>query len=301
MPKKKSSLFLIGAQAFVAVIVSMLFCACATTRLNQFKGFAEVSDAYVQAVSTLLNEAGSAAIDTDSMTLVKTRPALRPEERQERILEHNQLMRERLDLLSDLQRHARLLQNYFQALGLLAASDTSSAILTALDSTFASLGKVSPRIADAKIGGTPVSTLLGEAARITVAKLQVKALEDELKRRGQTIERELALQEAALTAISETMRTDLQAQMNQTESQAVVLPYVTASSLPANWAYKRRQVLTASIAVDSATAAVDAAAGMKTSFLALVEGRLQISDLSGLNNDINEILTLMERVGGKTE
>ncbi len=112
-----------------------------------------------------------------------------------------------------------------------------------------------------------------------VAHFRAAALEDELKKRGQTIERELELQQAALRALAQQMRTDLQAQIQQHESAAVVLSFAKDGSLPRSWADDRKGILQSQMSLASVDAAADAATKLKIAFVALTEGRFQLVDV----------------------
>ena len=282
----------------IILVLPVAGSACATARLNHFKAFADAGAAYSQAVTLVLEEAGASAIAADSMVLARVRPNLSEEQRGQTILENTQLLRERLALLGDLARHAKLLEWYFDALGALAQSDSPSGIGAAAAGVVDSLGKVSGRIAGAKIGETAVSDFVGRAAEIVVARFQLAALERELGENAGTIERELDIQRAALAAVTEQMQTDLQALLLQRETTEVVRPFVADSALPADWARRRREVLQAGMAVTRVTAAADAAEKLRISFISLVEGRLVAADLPALTGDISDVVTLIEEVGG---
>jgi hypothetical protein len=283
----------------ILLLGALLFSSCATARLNYFKQFSHAGIAYSDAVGVLLDKAGTAAIDTDSMVLTKARPQLSLEEKKAAIVEQNRLLRERLDLLGGVKRHARLLRSYFEALGTLAESDAPSGIGTAAEGVVRAMGRLHPKIENAKVGATPVSNFIGSVTNIAVAHFKVAALESELKMRAATIERELDLQQAALSAIAEELRTDLTAQLQQQESKEVVLPYVKDDPLPDDWAKRRREALRAHVSLASADAAADAAGKLKITFVALSEGRYEFVDVPALIDDINEIIALMEEVKGR--
>jgi hypothetical protein len=275
--------------------------SCATVRLNQFEKFAEVSDAYAEAVDQFLDEAGNAAVDTDSAMLERLRPDLTSERREETIIAHNELIRERFLLLSDLRRHANLLRAYFEALGILAKSDAPSGIGEASKDIVTSLGKLSERIKEAQIGEYAATDFVGDAVPILVAHFKSAVIEKELKARAPTIEREIELQQAALMAVAEQMRTDLQIQLNYQELEDIVSPYVEDSDLASDWSGRRKKILKIGVSIASAVEAADAAEKLRLSFVALIEGRLSVDDLPALFEDINEIITVLEKIKGTFE
>lgn len=282
-------------------IVSFIASSCAAMRMNQFKQFSQAGISYSGAVTDLLAASGAAAIDTDSMVLVKTRQPLSTAERSAAIIEHNKTLRERLAILGDLRRHARLLSSYFEVLGTLADSNAPSQVGTAAESVVQALGKLDTSIQNAKVGHTPVADFVGSVTQIAVAHFKAAALENELKKRAQTIERELDLQQAALSAVAQEMRVDLQAQIQQQESNDIVMPFVKDGPLPDAWSKERKEILQSQISLASVDAAADAAKKLKIAFVALAEGRFQLVDVTSVLSQISEVVTLIEKVQGKQE
>jgi hypothetical protein len=278
---------------------SVGLAACTTARIDQFERFAEAGVAYSGAIDALTLEAANAAIDADSAVLARARDALSAEERTRTVLDHNDLLKQRVGLLRDLQRHADLLRNYFLVLGAMAGSDAPAGLGAAAEQVVASMGVVSGRIRDARVGDAPVSDFSGSVVRISVARFQRAVLERELETRAALLERELDLQQAALQAIAGEMSADLDAVLGQQELVEVIDPYrAGAANLPRTWSRRRREILTATAAVESASAAAEAAASLKQSFVALAENRYTLSDFRALMADVDEILTLLERVRG---
>jgi hypothetical protein len=280
--------------SLLLLAICFLLSGCASAKINQFSRFAELGSVYSEAVTGLTKEAGNVAIDADSAALMKARENLTPKERGDTIIEHNKLLRERIGLLRDLRRHTQLLRSYFLALAALARSDEPSGIGAASEDVVTSLGKMSDRIKQAKVGNLPVSEFTGAIAKITVAQFKSAALEKELRDRAPIIERELDLQQAA-----EQMRTDLEVLQAREEALDVVDPFrATKDSLPSDWTKRRKELLNTHISLDSVDAGAALARNLKLSFLALVENRLDLSDVEILFGDINEILTLIEDIQG---
>ncbi len=255
-------------QIFTLFLVVGLLTACTSARINQFKQFSQASVVYSNATDLLTREAGEAAIDADSAILKKVRPSLNPSDLKVSIVTQNELLKERLELLADLRRHAFILRNYFTALGVLAESDAPSGIGKATEGIVTSLGEVNSRINTATIGDQSVSDFVGDAVPIVVAQFQRAALEKELKSRAETLERELDLQQAAMEALSKSMKTDLKIVLGHQESEEIVRPYVSsANPLPNNWTKRRRELLTSTCNLASVEAAADAAKNLKLSFV----------------------------------
>jgi signal transduction histidine kinase len=271
--------------------------ACTTARIGQFERFADAGVAYAGAVDALSLEAVNAAVDADSAVLARARGSLTVDERARTVLEHNDLLRQRVELMRDLQRHAALLQGYFLGLAALAESDAADTIAAETESLAESIEVLGARIRNESVGGEPLGDLAGAAAGIAVARFQREALEHELRARAALLERELELQRVAMEAIADELRTDLTAILGQRELEEVVEPYrSSSSSLPRSWAQRRREILAATTAADSVDAAASAAAGLKRSFRALVENHYTLADYRAVLSDVNAIITLLEYV-----
>ena len=279
----------------VALILGIVTSACAA-RITQFGDFAQAGLTYVKASEAVIDDAGVASIRANNVTLVKNRPAIPPENRLAEINTHNDLLKERLVILQDIRRHGRLLQRYFQALADLAGSDAPQAAAAAADGAFASLSKLSPGIKTAKVGAASVGNLIPAVTKPIVASFKVRALERELELRSEAIANEIALQEAAFTAIGQGLVTDLQVQMNTFETEQVNNPFAADGVLPGNWVGNREQLLKMTGTVASAGAAVAAARNLRASFESLVNNRFDRAALDSLLLDINAMLDIATKI-----
>ncbi len=165
--------------AVVALHLAVAASGCAA-RATQFSDFAQAGLAYVKASEAVIDEAGTASIKANNVTLVRTRPAIPPDKRLDEINTHNELLRQRLAILQDIRRHGRLLQTYFQALAALAGSDAPRTSAAAAESAFAALSKVSPEIKAAKTGVASLGDLVPAVTKPLVASFRHNALEREL-------------------------------------------------------------------------------------------------------------------------
>ena len=284
-----SALFLTG--------LLQITSGCATARLTQFHNFAQAGTAYVKASQAVLDEAGNAAIEADSLIAQKGRDGLRTaDERREFIVGENQELRKRLLLLREIGRHGRLLQSYFETLAALADPKAPATLGTAAQGVFDSIGRLSPAIKNASLGGVRIQDHIPQATNFVVQVFKVKALENELKVRSKDIEREIALQEAAFSVISSTLETDLTAKLQLEETEDVIEPFAAAKDLPKSWASRREDILRARVAASSARAAQDATAKLRESFVALVENRLSEPSIAGIIAAINSMLDLTEEI-----
>lgn len=275
-----------------ALSAAFLLSFCAPARLSQFKGFSQAGVSYVKASDAFLDEAGNAAIRGDSTLLLRARPDLDQAERRKQLLANNKLLRERLMLLRQLKEHGNLLGEYFEILGLMADNKSTASLGTSAQGVFAGLTKLSPSIKAAKIGPVSIGDVIPAAVGLVVAPIKVRTLENELKERGPAIEREVALQEAALTLLSRELRTDLTVLANTVESQQVVTPFAAATEVPSTWSAKRAEILNSQITSETADAAAKAAAKLRQSFQKLLANQFDPSTLSSLTAEIGALINL---------
>jgi hypothetical protein len=280
-------------------IASALTTGCAA-RMGQFRAFANAGVAYTKASETMVNEAGTAAIRADSSLALKGRTVLETEqERRDYITTNNRLLKEYLKQLNDIKRHGKLLQSYFEALAAMTDSKAPDTLASSAKGFWKAMDDLHPAIAGARIGGSAVSTLAPAVVAPAVSHFKVKALEKELKERSGLIAKELALQEAAVTAIARQLRPNRTAHAGLMETEQVVDPYASARQLPKDWATLREQVLTATISAESADAVTKAAGQLRESFNALVEGRLDADGIASLVSDINQMLDIAVKIHGE--
>lgn len=279
----------------------LVLTACSTARVNQFRQFAEAGIAYVEAVDALSHEAAGASVNADSAVLARTRSAVPQDDRARTVLEHNELLRQRVAILTDLRRHAGLLGAYFVALGSMTDPDAPAEVGAAAAQFVASLGAVGDRLRAARVGDLAVADFTGSVVEISVAHFRQTQLEHELRLRAQFLERELDLQHAAMQAVVEAMAIDLGVALGHQEQVEVVDPFRGSAKLPSNWARRRREILTASTAVASADAAALAAGKLAEAFTALAEARFGAVEYLAVMGEIRRTLDLIAAVRGIDE
>ncbi len=275
--------------------------ACSTARVNQFKQFAEAGIAYVEAVDALTREAAVASVNADSAVLARTRSAVPQDDRARTVLEHNQLLRQRIAILADLRQHAGLLGAYFVSLGAMTDPDAPAEIGEAAAQFVESLGVVGGRLRAARVGDLAVDDFTGTVVEIAVANFRQAQLERELRLRAPILARELDLQHAAMRAVVEAMATDIGVVLRHEEQSDVVDPFRGNAKLPKTWAKRRREILIATTAVASADAAAVAALKLGEAFAALAENRFGAVEYLAVMGEIRRTLDLIAAVRGIDE
>ena len=271
-------------------------CAAATDTAR-LEAVAEAGIAYAGEVAPLLDQALELAAGVDSGALLAARSGLSPEQRRDRLREFDALMTERLNEYAAAKRHNDLLRSYFLALRTMLKPDGPKEIGAAAKRLTTAFGKLSPRIKKAQMGDVSVSGLIEPAARIAVASFRSAALRRELEARGPVIERELAVQEAFVTALARQVRADREVLSTRFRDDEVVEPYVSAARLPKTWPARRLRSLRGAGDVEAARAAERAIGSLRQAYVAALEGRLDSTRAAELATTVEGFVELVSRLG----
>lgn len=295
--------FHIHARRICLVPVLVLGLAAAGCALStDTAGLDEVAKAgiaYADKVPRLLDRAFDLAAAVDSDALVEARPGLSAEQRREALREFNAAMAERLERYVAAKGHNDLLRSYFLALQTLVEPEGRKGIGNAAKRLTAELGKLSPRLKKARIGDMSVGGLVEPATEIAMASFRSTALRRELEARGATIERELAVQEALITALAQQVRADREALSARFRNDEVMEPYVSAARLPRTWPAKRLRSLRDSGDLEAARAAEQAIRSLRQAYVAALEGRLDSTRAAELATTVGGFVELVSRLGAE--
>jgi hypothetical protein len=289
-----------AARVALCALLLLALSACGSARVSQFDGFAAAGIKFADTLPAVYDQSFETSVRTDSLILREARRNLPPgKDRLDEIGRSNKNLAARLAILGDLKAHAAGLRAYFVALKALATTDAASGLTQATKDLTASLGKLDQSITKATVGGLSINDFLGQAVPIAVAQYQSAALNAELKERAGAIERELNLQGAALSALAAAMKSELGAQLAVEERDEIVLPYARDGNLPGDWNEKRLQGFRRRLDLSVVDAAVNAAANLRLSYVALVENRLDEGSMALLITDVNQLIALVEGVKAK--
>lgn len=283
-------------RALLTLPTLFALAGCAA-RINQFNTFAQTGIKYEKASQSVIQAAGTTAVNTDSALLIKERPHLDPANRRKFVIQSDALLEQRLHVLHLISIHGELLEQYFEALASLSDPKAPNSVGTAAQQIYNSLAKMRPALKNAKVGSVTVSNFIPTVIAPAVATFRVHALNRELKARADLIAKELALQQAAFLAIESEMKTDAQEQHNLMETNSID-QFAASTPLPATWASQRLALLSTPAAVASAEAAADASAQLRTAFTAVVENRSDSADFASLMTDVSHMLTLAQNIKG---
>ncbi len=285
----------------VAALLAVAVAGCGTSaRFAQFQKFSQAGVTYADTVPAILDEAFELALAVDSLVLTRTRNHLTRPQRIRALSESTKALQERQQVFGEIRRHAVLLRTYFVALGQLAASDADSGIPQATEGLVQSMQGLSGKLKDQTINfgnniKIPIDKFVGAIATIAVRSYRSAVLTRELRRNAQVIERELAIQEAAIQAVAEGMRDQVQLQINDEMLRQVARPYVNDGSLPSDWNARRLAIFKRNTTIAAADAAAKAAKNLRLSFIALVENRFDLASLNLLISDLNAVVSFVEK------
>jgi hypothetical protein len=273
----------------------LLFSACDSERLTQFAEFATAGSQYVQAFHTLITQAGSVFIATDSLVLTTARNQVGVEvvaknaaEFRGNVQKNDELLKTTLDDLGLIDQQATQLGAFFDSISNLTDGKAAASMTTATTGLLTSIEGLNSAVGKVTLGGTPLSTVVSGVTKIAVAHFEVKALNQELQKAAPVINTALSLQEAAVSRIGERMKADLTASLANCESTTILDPYVKNAALPANWNASRETYLRATVTINNLDNAKSAIKMLHTAFIQLCENKQTIS-LATLLAEINKI------------
>jgi len=276
-------------------LAALFLFSCTTQRIGQFRKFADAGKTYSGAVTELLQEAGNVAIDADNENMFFNHGGFDETNRRKVYEAHTAGLKEFLKILDDCRKHTRLLGDYFTNMAALADSRSGETIGEKSGKIIEELNKIHPPLENAKIGGVTVRDFLAESVPPVVNLLKKNALENELRQNGKTIVRELDLQVALVSALTESLQSDLETITNYSET-TVVKPYLSGSKLPESWKKERKALLLLASASKLAGNAKNASAELRKAFTCLMENKIKPSDLNDLFAEINELIGFIELI-----
>jgi hypothetical protein len=279
----------------LALVICTLLSGCDSDRLAQFGAFASAGTAYVTTFHTFTADVGSAYISADSATLMVARTqagagvTANAGVFRKNVADEDIALKDYLANLKKLDEHAALLGAYFAAVTQLTNGKASSSTVTSIDGLVDSINKFNPEIEKASFGGKNVKDYIGIVAPLVVDHFEVKALNEELIKAAPVIDKALSLQEAAVAALSDQMKSSLAASLQVREAKDVLDPYVAAGALPSSWSASREAYIRQNLILDSADSAKSAVTSLHKAFNELVSNKAAKIDFSALMTEIGKM------------
>ena len=256
----------------LAILLLSVVTGCGSARAGRLVGFSGAGTAYTPSRSDFLRQSLQTTIDRDTLELRKQRTALDPAGRIRVLSEHDAIMRERIEIVQDLDRHGQVLRQYFAALSRLASSREDANAAAAATRLSGELGGLTNSLAAKSINGNPLNVLLGQATGLAVGTFRNRELSRHLSANASTIERALLLEEDLLRVLTEEMIADLKALQSEQRRSKVLFPFRDNSGLPEEWEAERARILFTELDIGRASAAQDAARQLRLTYESLAAG-----------------------------
>jgi hypothetical protein len=205
------------------------------------------------------------------------------------VVQHDQLLQQHLALLQLIDAHATLLGSYFNAIAKITDAKNAANTTSAATDLLKSIDSLNPNVAKATFLGKSVQDYVTVGTPFIIAHFEVKALDEQLQRAAPVIEQALSLQEAAVTAISEEIKSSMGDTLKAREQAEVIAPYLKPADLPTSWNTNREAYLRASVTLTSVNSAQAAIKQLHVAFKQLVENKSAPVDLQSLISDISQM------------
>lgn len=293
----------------IAAIVTTFASGCRTTK--EYKQFAEAGDNFVKATDTLLEKAGEIKVNETSERVLKSRREIlqiNNKEAPNDIVDNNNRLSEedsndivamykelseedkkRLEIIKELRKHNKFLQQYFKKLLELAKSDSPDKTKTAIENIATQLRESNSKIINLNIiEKVPPVTGIVLDARIR------GALRKELEKRKETIYQEIILQEKALTYISSFMEEDIK-KIRDFQEQRLLIEPLKSENIDGNiWIEERYKILTQDgEIIPQINNAIDSLRKFKAIFIDSMEGEITSKRLNNFIQETNSFSTIV--------
>ena len=285
-----------AARLLLPVLLLAALTGCATAKIPEFEAFADAGTAYTQAVTGLITEVGSAAVDANSVKLLENRSLAQvPLSAFE---QQDQEMRDYLTELSHIQVQTTLLGNYFQALADLATSSAPESFATEVESVATTLTGVTQEVTGTEIAqSAEIASAAGSVGGLVVTEIQGKELERELNARKDTIARILQLQEALLKVLSSQTEANVRFTTALDYDQQVVAPFMAGQVTTAtqkSWMAERSSLLAQPVLVDQVNTAAQAAQSLQRAWNKLLSNDLTAAEVQAITDELAPVLASLD-------
>ncbi len=284
-------------QAMIALVLGAALSGCANKDLAQYRALSASGGALANAMPALYAASFDAAVRADAELLKKSRAALPGEDQRRAAFDdaHDNLT-ERRAILADLEKHARLLKRYFDAMGSLAAGDAPSAISASAGGVIDELKALSPAVAAFRAGGADAESFLAPAADLVVRDRIADVLNERFAADAPVIENQLRLHAAALDALMAGLQADLDVLAGLNLEENVREAYAGPEPLPKDWTSRWAEALAGPPEIDAAMTASRAMKDVRAAFIALVEGRGDTAGFELLLREVTRAVALIELI-----
>jgi len=281
--------------AFLLIAAFVLSSCAGAQRTDNATEFAREGVKFTQTLPAFYDEYFKMAINADSATLVTARnlPGTTPERLTEELRKSDEDLNRRSAIIRGLKEHAELLREYFIAILRLTDEDVGSGVGAATAALVGRIGAVRGQLG-ARPLGVPVGQVAQPAGNFIVVSLKNRALRQELEDHGETIDRELAVQEAILNKLGRSMVNDSEAWMTGAFVNPVYEEFRnTGEPLERRWYKKRARYLTNKSVMDSAGQAEEATKELRKAWRELAGGGPEASTVVRLVGHVEATIAMI--------
>lgn len=266
---------------------------------DEYKKLAQAGTSYSNALNQLLDLAVETRINESSEELLlQDRDINRTADDYIKFSESDA---NRIELVNRLKKHNRLLSKYFQLLQDLAGSNAPERTETAIGGVIDNLNTIGQTLRTSNlIENKEVFQGIGKL----IVSSQIRgALKEELEKRNQTIMLELKTQQELLNAISTQIKGELKRIQDKEELKLVIEPLIKPALIADEdgWITTRRNLLTQEITAAQLETASQALEDFQNIFQDFVEGRSSSGQINALLTDIENLLSVIEKLKTKEE
>jgi hypothetical protein len=285
----------------VVLLLSAALAGCASSQrqVGQAGALGDAGVAFADAMPKLYDAFFLLAVQVDSLELAQQRPAERDTEVLLQALDDsNADFKNTIGIIGDLKRHNMLLKSYFVAFRDLASAETGGEIPGAAKKAVENLSAVGTQITGENFLGNNLSTLIEPVAAYAVTVAKAAALRAEFEARGAVINREIAIQEEAISIVAQRMIADRERILIETTGNPLTEEFTTNFDRPLadDWWRRRADYLKLVIEVDEVTRAESAVRNLRIAWESMAAGRDQAATVDDILADLAAVTAFSEKV-----
>ena len=260
---------------FLLGLAVLLLNACAGPQTKNFVVFANSGVLFTNEVPKVYDYAYRSEVNMDSAKLIEDRErAIKlgssGVDLADTLKDRNQLFLDRLEQFNLMKKHALLLRSYFVALANLAAGEVPEKAGISASNIASQLKGLEPKIANIKIEGRAVTSLLQPVTEFAIAAFQNRQLKEHLEEHGKSVFDAIGLQKEMFLLLRDIELDQDKEGWRRRENVELAKPLNDLKTgLPANWADQRVSLLTISPSETPITAAIQAAEELQNNLKSL--------------------------------
>gem|GEM_PF-1584568 len=283
------------------VLVVAVTTGCRST--SEYKKLADAGNEYANAVDKLLVVATNSYIEIDSNKFLDRTLRIRgtgeiSEEQANQIAKlpaqltrANELSKERIELYKAIREHNKLLGEYFQVLGKLADSQSSTSLqgkITTIVSNLTGTGKIITSVANSLASSLKLPAFKPSINSPVLSEFS-GAFRSELEQRKDVIMREIIIQKEILEVMGNLMKTDAEYISKKEEESLrnqLIEQDISSEDARALWIANRRSFLTMDSTAKELREASQALSNFQAVFQAFIEGKSNLDQLKNASKEL---------------